>query len=271
VYTVSVTATDKDGGTSAAVTSSVTVQTVQMQGNTLAVGGTMGNDTITLTATDTSGNINVKYNGTSLGKFKPTDHILVYTQSGNDSVKLVSNKFNGTNYYISVSAFLYGGTTGNDTLDARGSSANNVLTGGGGNNTLYGGLGRDLLIAGLGASQLIAGSADDILIGGWTNYDLTSTAMTYDKKLQALYAIMAEWGRTNLSGTAQQQYNSRVNDLLNGGGLNGSYLLNTSTAHDNGKVDTLSGTTGVALNWFFASVSDVVKNKRSGEVQATIF
>jgi hypothetical protein len=262
-YTVKVTATEDGGTTSAAVSSSLTEQTVQMQGGTLAVGGTTGNDTIILSPADSTGDINVNFNGTSLGNFKPTDHIFVYGQSGNDTIQLASKKINSVVYNVTVPAFLYGGGTGNDTLDARGSTANNVLTGGGGKNTLYGGQGRDILIAGLGASQLNAGNGDDIFIGGWTAYDLTSSAMTYDKKLSALEAIMAEWGSAD-------SYATRVNDLLNGGGSNGSSVLNTSTVHDNGKVDTLIGTTGSAFDWFLAGLTDVIKNKKSGEVQTTI-
>ena len=87
--------------------------------------------------------------------------------------------------------------------------------------------------------------------------------MTYDQKLAALDAIMAEWGSTD-------SYTTRVNDLLGGGGLNGPALLNTSTVHDNGKVDTLIGTTGSAVDWFLAGLTDVVKHKTTGEVQTTI-
>ena len=262
-YIVTVTATDHDGTTSTAATGSLTVQTVQMQGETLAVGGTLGNDNIILSPADATGDINVKYNTKSLGNFKPTDHILVYGQSGTDTIQLKSTAIGKTTYYVAVPAFLYGGGTGSDTLDARGSTANNVLTGGGGKNTLYGGLGRDLLIAGLGASQLNAGSGDDLLIGGWTAYDLTSSGMTYDQKLAALEAIMAEWGSAD-------SYTTRLNDLQGGGGLNGSFLLNTSTVHDNGKVDTLIGTTGSASDWFLAGLTDVLKNKKNGEAQTTI-
>ena len=140
-----------------------------------------------------------------------------------------------------------------------------MVVGGGGTNQITGGLGRDLLIAGLGAAKLFAGSAGDILIGGWTGYaDLTSSVMTYAQQLTALEAIMAEWG----SGDS---YATRVNDLSNGGGLNGSYLLNASTVHDNGQVDTLSGFTAVApLDWFFASATDVIKHNNPGEVITTI-
>jgi hypothetical protein len=76
---------------------------------------------------------------------------------------------------------------------------------------------------------------------------------------------MAEWGSSD-------SYATRVNDLLNGGGLNGSFLLNGSmvngsTVHDNGQADTLSGITATApLDWFFAGVTDAIKHYNSSEV-----
>jgi hypothetical protein len=269
-FTMSVTATDLDGGTSSAVSQAISEQQVVMEGNSLAVGGTLGNDTITLTPADTTGDITVNLNGTTSfpagNLFKPTDHILVYGQSGNDTIQLVSTKIAGTTYYITVPAFIYGGGTGKEIFSVAGSTANNVVMGGGGTNQITGGLGRDLLIAGLGASKLFAGSAGAILIGGWTDYDLTSTAMTYDKKLAALEAIMAEWGSTD-------SYTTRVNDLTSGGGLNGSYLLNTSTVHDNGQTDTLFGFPAAApLDWFFAIAANIplIKHRNPGEVITTI-
>jgi hypothetical protein len=75
---------------------------------------------------------------------------------------------------------------------------------------------------------------------------------------------MAQWGSTD-------SYTTRVNALLNGGGLNGSDLLNASTVHDNGQVDTLFGIPGPVSDWFFAGVSDIVKHKNTGEVQTPIF
>jgi titin len=272
-FTVSVTATDLDPGTSSlgtssAVSQTISVQQVMMEGNSLAVGGTLGNDTITLSPADTTGDITVNLNGTTsfngVTTFTPTDHILVYGQSGNDTIQLASTKIAGTTYYITVPAFIYGGGTGHEIFSVAGSTANNVVIGGGGTNQITGGLGRDLLIAGLGASKLYAGSAGAILIGGWTDYDLTSAAMTYDQKLAALEAIMAEWGSAD-------SYTTRVNDLTNGGGLNGSYLLNTSTVHDNGQTDTLFGfPAATPLDWFFAGASDITKHKNSGEMTTTI-
>jgi hypothetical protein len=289
--TMSVTATDSDGGVSAAVSKTVTITTVEMETDVvdptktdLAVGGTLGNDTITISPADTTGLLlNINVNGTTtfngVSTFQPTGHLLVYSQSGSDTILLTKSG----STYIKVPALLYGGGSGskdNDTISAAGSAANNVLTGGAGKgNTLTGGTGRDLLIAGLAASTLNAGSGDDILIGGSTDYDPSSAAMTYDLKLQALYAIMNEWGRTDLG------YTARVNDLLGpsaggtSGGLNGSSYLNGTTVHDNQKQDILVGAAkkSSALDWFFANtissnalIVDILKNQKTGEVVTQI-
>lgn len=275
-FTVHLTATE-DGGSNGTAGQGLTVQSIQMQGSSLAIGGTLSNDTINVTPADTAGNLNVTYNGASLGNFKPTGRILIYGQSGNDTIQLVSKKFSGTPYYVSVPAYIFGGGTGNETLSAAGSNANNVLIGGAGNNQITGGLGRDLLIAGLGSSKLFAGTGEDILIGGWTDYDLSSTAMTYERKLQALDAIMAEWGRIDVgSPTDPTGYMARVNDVLGpgaggtSGGKNGPYFLNGTTVHSSGVSDTLFASGTQALDWLFASVIDVVKNKQNGDLVTTL-
>jgi hypothetical protein len=269
-YTVSVTATEDGGSTSPPVSQAISVQQVVMEGNSLAVGGSLaGGDTIIVSAADTSGTyLNVTIDKQSFGNFTATDHIFVYGQGGKDKITLKAFAVGNTNYNIQVPAFLYGGGSGGDRISAVGSSANNVLVGHGTNEVLTGGLGRDLLIAGSGgAATLNAGSADDILIGGYTNYDLANTAMTYDQKLTALDAIMAEWGSSD-------SYATRVNYLSNGGGPNGSYLLNASTVRDdNGPLDTLIGASKniAALDWFFAGATDIINNQKSGEVVTTIF
>src|SRR5207245_4053553 len=135
---------------------------------------------------------------------------------------------------LTVPAFLFGGD-GNDTLDAGGSTANNVLLGGAGADALTGGSGRDLLIGGLGADTLRGGGGDDILIGGYTDYD---------GNLQALCALMKEWGRTMGVGA---DYNTRVKNLTDGTGspatrLNRSYFLTPKTVHtvyDGAAIDRL--------------------------------
>jgi len=150
---------------------------------------------------------------------------------------------------------LFGGDV-NDTLDASGSIANNVLVGGAGNDWLYGGSGRDLLSGGPGADTLRAGGGGDILIGGTTDYDAN---------VQALLAVMKEWGRTDADYTTRVKH---LNGTLSGG-LNGSYRLTTTTVHDDNAVDSLYG--GAGLDWFFVGGKakpkrDKVYGQVSGEV-----
>src|SRR5207302_1805565 len=76
----------------------------------------------------------------------------------------------------------------------------------------------------------------------------------------ALAAIMAEWTRTDLV------YSARVHHLLHGGGLNSSYLLNSSTFTSNGGANTLTGASGLDL--FFGSLARDANdwNARQGEI-----
>jgi fibronectin-binding autotransporter adhesin len=260
-YPVKVTATDKDGGTSAAATTLDTITAVALETDptdpsktALVVGGTTSADTITIKPADAAGTLDVKIGTTDLGKFKPTGHLIVYGQSGDDTIKLQTNVVNNKTVYVTAPAFLFGGD-GNDTLNASGSSPNNVLEGGAGNDTLQAGSGRDLLIGGTGADGLHGAAGGDILIGGTTDYD---------SNLTALNAIMAEWGRPDAD------YVTRVKHLSGtlGGGLNGGLLLTASTVHDDAAGDTLFG--GSETDWFFALLSgtnkDVVKNQATGEV-----
>ncbi len=51
-FTVQVTVTDKDGGVSATVQQSITVSAVDLQSGTLVIGGTSGDDSITIAPLD---------------------------------------------------------------------------------------------------------------------------------------------------------------------------------------------------------------------------
>ncbi len=156
-YTVQVWATDGDGAEAAQPGSqSVTVTAVAVQGEDLIVGGTTGNDTIVLRPTDTNGDIAVTINGQSLGTYRPTGQIIVYAQAGDDNVQLQSTRIGRRTVSIAVPAIVFGGD-GNDTINAQGSTANNILVGGAGNDALTGGSGRDILIGGLGADVLHGG------------------------------------------------------------------------------------------------------------------
>jgi hypothetical protein len=258
-YTVKVWATDKDGGQSPSPASTtITVKAVDLQGTTLVVGGTLAGDTIVIKPADTSGSLSVTINGTGAGVFPPPSQILVYAQAGDDTVQLQSNKIRSTVYHVVTPAVLFGGD-GNDTLDASGSLATNVLLGEAGNDTLQGGPGRSLLVGGLGSDTLHGGGADDILIGGTTDYDNNLTALT---------ALMAEWGRTDLA------YQDRINHLTGSvaGGLNGAYFLSATTVHDDAAVDQLYG--GAGQDWFLyratGGQADVLHDKQSNEVATPI-
>src|SRR5262249_55429345 len=144
-FTIEVTSIDKDGAVSAAVQQLISVKAVEVQSGTLVIGGTTADDTITVVPADTSGNLSVTISGVSQGTFSPPPRIVAYGQAGNDQIKLNTKKFGPTTYYVAVQAVLFG-NAGNDTLDARGSSANNTLVGGAGTDTLQGGSARDLLI-----------------------------------------------------------------------------------------------------------------------------
>ena len=169
-------------------------------------------------------------------------------------IKTAAQTIGGVLTYVNVPCLIFDGN-GNDIVNVSGSSANNVLVGGGGSDRLIGGLGRDILIGGAGLSTLQAGSGGDILVGGTT---------AYDGNAAALAALLAEWGRTDID------YATRIGQL-NGslsGGLNGPYFLNPSTVLSNGLVNKLYG--GAELDWFFAGIKDVLFNKTTGEVVTQI-
>jgi Ca2+-binding RTX toxin-like protein len=64
---------------------------------------------------------------------------------------------------------------------------------------------RHTLIGGAGGDVLFGEAGDGILIGDSTGYDLNPAA---------LEDIMREWGRTDLTGTPQSQFNTRVFHLI---------------------------------------------------------
>src|SRR4029077_13541960 len=114
--TISVTAADASGNKSSSVSASTTITAVAMETDpinssqtALVVGGTTGDDTIVFTPADRQGNINVTINGVAQGTFHPTGHIIAYSQSGNDTVRLASQKIHSRTTYITAPAFLYAG------------------------------------------------------------------------------------------------------------------------------------------------------------------
>lgn len=145
------------------------------------------------------------------------------------------------------------GDAGKDTV--KGGGGDDQVFGGAGNDSLYGDAGRDILIGGLDADRLDGGSADDILNGGTTSYDDNAAAFS---------AIFAEWTRND------QNYNTRVNNIINGGGLNGSFKLNVNTVKSAANpADTLTGGQNNDL-FYLASSGDRATDRASGEKVVTV-
>ena len=135
----------------------------------------------------------------------------------------------------------------------QGGNGDDVLIGSSKNDSLIGGAGRDLLIGGAGTDMLGGNAGDDILIGG-----------TISLSVDALNLIMAEW-------TSANDYASRVTNLLNGVGTNGTIKLNNSTLqNDSSAAAKLTGSSD--LDWFFQSSGDVLVdlNASVGELKTVI-
>jgi Ca2+-binding RTX toxin-like protein len=138
-----------------------------------------------------------------------------------------------------------------------GDASDNILVGNGGNDVLVGNAGRDILIGGGGSDFLDGRDGDDLLIGGST---------VYDTNLTALESIRREWSRTDLLGTAQQQYDQRILHLegLLPGGLNTVYLT-LGTVLDDGAADDLTG--GLGLDWFWTGAGDTIADQNLGGLE----
>ncbi|MBI3465375.1 MAG: DUF11 domain-containing protein [Planctomycetes bacterium] len=154
------------------------------------------------------------------------NRIIAHGLCGNDDIHVLAN--------LQIPAWLYG-DSGNDDID--GGSGSDVLVGGDERDQITGRKGRDLIIGGRGNDSLISHNDEDILVAGTTRWEANDSALS---------AIMAEWTR------ADQRYALRVDHVLNGGGLNGAFLLNRTTVADDGDHDDLTGSVGTDL--FFANI-----------------
>jgi hypothetical protein len=240
-YSVTVTATDKDGGVSTQATHALSIAAIQMQGNDLVVGGTPGDDQIVINPGD-AGTVQVLFGGVPQGGYNPTGKLVVYGQAGDDTIQVASG--------VSLPAWLYG-DAGNDTLE--GGSGDDVLLGGAGNDQLHGRQGRDLLIGGAGADVLNSNADEDLLMAGTTAFDGNEAALA---------AVMAEW-------TSARSFADRVANLRGTGSgtrANGDTFLKVSasgaTVFDDDAVDVLSGASG--QDWFFANQSGGTLDSISG-------
>jgi cyclophilin family peptidyl-prolyl cis-trans isomerase/PKD repeat protein len=249
VYHVSVTAIDKDGAAGEAVLHTITVVAAQLQPDpvtagklALVVGGTAGNDKITL-APVAGGKVKVSFGKTVIGTFKPTGRMQVFGRGGSDSITISKG--------ISYKADLFG-EAGNDTL--MGGDANDILVGGAGNDSLAGNGGRDILIGGVGTDKLDGGAGDDILLADVSRLDLD---------IASLAQLQQEWTRTT-------SYALRAGHVTGGaGGLNGSVFLKTPAISMDAFADVLTGGAGsdlFLLNSAGAGKRDKASDRAAGEI-----
>jgi Ca2+-binding RTX toxin-like protein len=138
-------------------------------------------------------------------------------------------------------------------------TGNSILVGNGGSDSFTVKGGHNLVIGGGGGYKLTGGTGQDILIAGTTSYDTNLAALT---------AILAYWGRTDLTYAQEVSGLSTVGVSYQDGTGTHTAVLNISTVFDNGVADTLAG--GAGLDWFFAhqtgSNQDVLQGWRGGEV-----
>jgi subtilisin-like proprotein convertase family protein len=260
VYTVSVTATDKDGGTSVAATKTVTVAGAEVVsgacgGTDLVVGGTSGNDRIVVNPGKAAGTVKVSLNTLALGPFTFTGRVVVLGQDGNDTISFDSK--------LTVARIVYGGA-GADTIS--GGNGNGIQLGGPGDDHLSSGNGRDIIVGGTGADTITADNGDDVLIAGDTAFDAPTAA-----NQRAWCALQAEWSRTDLG------YSGRIAHL-NGSvssGLNGATVLVASgggrNVYDDAAADSLKGQLG--SDWFLMNVTGGVldtSDATAGEVRTDL-
>jgi PKD repeat protein len=229
-YTVTVTATDQDGGVSDEVTHTVEIKVAALIEDPLnpgdmllAVGGTDGDDTIVI---NPSRGMKVLVGGESVGRFTGVDRIAVYGGDGDDNIVIAGA--------IRADAWVDGGA-GDDRI--KGGKGDDVLNGGEGNDNLNGGQGDDMVIGGAGLDRVNGGPGGDLLFGG--------TALVGEADLHDVQQLWLEGGNLN-----------ELRDLLTSEG-------DTPAVADDGEADELQGAAG--RNWFLAGSGDALQGntKRS--------
>jgi hypothetical protein len=235
-YAIVVTVADDDGGV-ASITTTIVISAVTVQPDPLnpgldmlVVGGATDGNHIMLTPG--GGGVTVTIDNVGQGTFSPTSRLVIYGQSGNDTINAAG---------ITLPVWLFGGD-GNDWLS--GGAGNDLILGEGGDDDLFGAQGRDLLIGGVGSDDLYSNADEDLLMASFTAFDSSQSALD---------AIMDEW--TSSRDVATRMANLRGTGT--GPRDNGNYFLQVNgqgkTVFDDGAADTLQGAGG--SDWFFANLS----------------
>lgn len=132
--------------------------------------------------------------------------------------------------------------------NVHGGSGINTLVGGAAGSVLVGGDAADTLTSGTGRSLLIGGRGTDVVRGGGAQDIVISTYTDFDANFLALNSILAEWQTATPVAT-------RINNLHNGGGLNGmNRLIADVTVHNDVVPDSIYG--GAGPNWLWGQPAE---------------
>jgi uncharacterized delta-60 repeat protein len=253
VYTVTLTVSD---GVNPPVeeTFNITITNSSFAGGVLQIGGSGGNNVITVKSTN--GGTQVVSDGNTTN-FSNVTQIIIMGGDGNDDIKV--------NPGVTQTVMAFGGA-GHDSI--KGGSGTDILIGGDGDDLLHGQDGRDILIGGDGADRLVGQSQDDILVAGMSDHDSDP---------DALLTIQSEW---TSGGTYAQRsaniLNRPVGTATPGVGLNGSLYLTPdgedATVFDDGDADLLTGNAGQDLFLFNADgpVADEITDLSNSEFAADL-
>ncbi len=168
--TLTVTATDREGGVSETAVHTIDIKAAGIfpdptnsAQTDLFIGGTVGNDTIKVNQQGKSNFYDVVISDQSKGTFAPTERIVIYGQTGNDVIDTTNSNLPVDIYSAEGNDSLYGG---NDSDRLYGDADNDTLYANNGDDILYGGTGVDFLFGEVGKDTLYGESGDDILDGG---------------------------------------------------------------------------------------------------------
>lgn len=246
--TFKVTATDKDGGVSAAVTKTVTIAEETLPEGEIEFEGTDENDRIRVRFNRHTGMIRIFLNGELEEEFEPTGTLHINALEGDDRVRVgrwvklgtIIDGGEGNDVLIGgVKRDVLMGGDGDDILRGRGKA--DVLVGGEGNDKLFAKLGRDVLIGGAGEDELHGGLRGDLMIGSETDFD---------DDPESLLAILAEW-------TSKKPIDERIANLVeNGVGEDEDIFLDDTTVTDDEETDKYFGYYG--RDWYLDFEGDKI-------------
>ncbi len=157
-YQITVTATDQTTGDVTTNRHMVTIGTLELQGDDLAISGSENDDVFQLIGQSGSSAVEVLFNGVSQGSFDITGRIQAFGLGGDDM-------FIGDWLGLNV---LFDGGDGDDTAYTHdgddilyGKSGNDTLISYAGNNLVNGGAGDDVIRTDLGDDRILTGAGDD--------------------------------------------------------------------------------------------------------------